>query len=1382
MNADATFPLTASQEQIWRGQALIPDSPLYNMVWRIDLRGALDAERFASAFGSMIAQTDAMRLRIWDENGVPVQCADRSQDGLTVLDLSADLDAETRLSHVIDADIARPFDLSQGVWRAHLIKLGGNTWVFALNIHHIATDAGSGALIWQRIIDAYADHAAADRPEYRTYTAAQTRALPDETTAYWAAATDRAPVAGPLYGHRTDAQATASRRVQVGFTSDDMAALDALSQDARFRSFGADLSRFTLLSTLFAAFLMRVKDAEIITLATPAHNRRSETDKRTVGLLIEMLPLSMNVAPDASLASQFKPAQSAIMGWMKHAQPGVIAHAPVQNTDAALNYIPTRFAPLAGTETEVTWLHAGHHDRGQDLRLHVHDFNGTGTLILELDIKSDVFAQHDAQAIADQFAMFLTSAIASPDIPFSHLPMVERGDAQASTALGTLTPPPQTVLAQFKAKAAQTPDATALVQGAKRLSYSDVNALSDRYAAGLAQAGVLPGHAVALFASRRVETVVAMIAVWKAGGFFVPIPSDTPPARLTAILDQLSPQVVLVDDQTYAVAPQGQHVIRMTTLGQDGPVSAVTHTGNCYAIFTSGSTGTPKGVEIGHDAFARYITWAAVSYGSEGPKSYPLCTAIGFDLTLTSIFTPLTTGGAVHIYPEPADGTDLSILEVFADDAVDVVKLTPAHLALAVQAGQRVSRIGTLIVGGEALSTQLCRNTLTQLGSHLTIANEYGPTEATVGCMIHRFDPAHDIGATVPIGRPADDVRLTILDGAGRPVPRGVAGELAIGGPRLATGYYGQPAMTAARFIADPETAGESLYMSGDRARMTAGGQIAYLGRADAQLKLSGVRVEAAEITGALLAVEGISDAAVHMIDPDAPHEAQHCLRCGLSSEHPDAGIDDGGICQICHDYEAIKDRADVYFKTPDALHDQLAQAKTAKRGHYDAIMLLSGGKDSGYAMYRLAEITKDVLVLTLDNGFISDEAKDNIRTMTADLGLDHRFLTTASMNAIFKDSLERFSNVCQGCFKTVYALSLKVARDEGIPAIVTGLSRGQFFETRLTTDFFAIGTPDPNAIDTMVQDARRAYHAVDDAVARELDTAAYIDDDLLGRVTFIDIYRYLDVPVSEIYAYLAAKSPWRRPSDTGRSTNCVINDLGIYVHKKREQFHNYALPYSWDVRLGHKTRSEAMAELDDDIDDSKIGDLMRQIGYDGPVTPRQTPALAAYIVESAPVTDAEVLHHLRTQLPREAVPGHIIRLPQLPLTSNGKIDTAALPIPRGRIARVDDLPATPPETDMERLLVGIFAQVLGLGTVGVTSNFYDMGGDSIAAIQISTEARKSGLTLEPTAVFQHQTIRDLAVRIDTPMVTEADDDAGSLLDLDAEDAAALETALARMV
>lgn len=1352
MSRTATHALSESQKVIWLGQSMTPHSPMYNMVWRVDLRGQVDPRRFIEAWAAVVTTTDALRLRIVQTGSEPAQSFSMSGPDLRVLDLRDNDDPYGEVEAWVKQDALIPFDLATETTRAALLRIADDHWVWYLNQHHICTDAGSGKLIWQRLVSAYQGNQLADAPSFADYVdrissgAAFTAA--EIARQDWERRFAGAPGGHSFYGRKIDLQRTSSCVIDLEFGPARVARLDAITQLPQFRSFSADLSRFCVLTGLLGAFLARVKGEERVTLGVPAHNRRTPLDKDTVGFLVEVLPMRVETLPGESLETLFAKVHTEAVKWIKGTKPGVVSPALFNANTAALNYIQDIFAPFPGAERTVQWLPVGAHDSNQEVRLHLFDFNGTGHPVVRLEIKSELLGRIGINAIGNHFLHFLDGALSAPDKPLWHIPLVDPAHGEGSILVGSQTGQPATVMNRFYDLATRHPDEIALSCGTDRISYAELAFLVDDLSAGLAARGVSLGDCVAIHLRRSLDTVVAMLAVWRAGAYFTPLPADTPKARLDKVLSQLGAKLTIVDAATQEkVDPAFCPFLSDMLKGSSHAISQ-TSGDMAYVLFTSGSTGIPKGVEVTTDALARYIDWAARNYGGSGPISYPFFSSVGFDLTLTSLFVPLVTGGTVHIYPEASDGPDLAVLEVFDDDAVDVVKLTPAHLKLVTQHAKPARRISTLVLGGENLTRAACEGALSTLGRHIRILNEYGPTEAVVGCMKHVYDSAKDLTASVSIGGPADDVVLVVVDPGMNVLPLGVAGELLIGGARLARGYHKDPALTEARFKSGLPFHSSRFYRSGDLVRMLPDGTLEYLGREDDQVKISGIRVEPAEVTAALLAQDAVADAIVLPFDPTTDLDNRNCVNCGLSGNHPDSQIDATGTCRICRDFEQIKDRASVYFEPQEELTRLLDAARQTREGSYDAIMLFSGGKDSAYALYRLAELTPDILVLTLDNGFISEGAKANIKRICSHLGLDHRFLRTPAMNAIFRDSLDRFSNVCQGCFKTIYALAIQTAQAEGIPAIVTGLSRGQFFETRLTVDLFAKTQPTRRDIDLAVLNARRAYHQVDDAVSRELGTDSFICDEALSDIIFIDIYRYLDVPVSEIYSFLSEHAPWSRPEDTGRSTNCLINDAGIHVHKRREGYHNYALPYSWDVRLGHKTRSEALAELDDDIDEAKVGAILREIGYTRQITPRHQRSLVAYVVTREPLNEQDILSGLRRNLPREMLPSQVIFLSEIPLTANGKVATDQLPKPALKQPTASGTDIVSPSNELEQQLATIYANVIGVDRVDVTKNIYDLGGDSIAAIQIAMLANEGGIALRPNSVFEHQTVRSLAAYI----------------------------------
>lgn len=1373
-NNSPTAPLTPAQDVLWTGQQLAPDAALYNMGWRFDLYQEIDPDRFAAAFRTVLAQHDGLRLVFQPAAQAVLQHAPEAAFDLNVIDLSEDADPDSAADAWIADRVSRAFDLSRAAYDLALLRVRADHWIWYFNQHHLTTDGASAALVFSEMSKAYTGQPLDDAPSYLAHANALASGTEDlaASRAFWQGAPGLTTPT-PLYGGRP-ATDPSSRRVSVPISSALEEGLARAVKDPDLQVFNAQLTEFAILFTAFAAFVHRVTGDTRVSIGAPAHNRLTPDARKTVGLFVETFPIDIEVDPEESFKQLFNKTKTALGGYLRHARPSASTGAAAKRITAVFNYITAEIGDFAGHAARTKWVHAGAHDPRHGVRLHAMRFQDNA-LTLALDINDGLSDKTASECIPHHFTALLGALLETPERRIGDIPLCATEEATRIAVLCSGAPQasPQDILTRI---AAQAPHSVAVQEGGETLTYA---ALADRagaYRADLVSRSVAPGDFVLVHCQRALDLVPALLGVLSCGAVFVPVAANTPKARVEEIA-RLAGVTAVITDLTTSEAVQGIDVPELL-LGTPSAAELVSSQpidpgATAYAIFTSGSTGTPKGVAVTHEGLARYIDWAAVTFGGPGPADYALFSSLSFDLTITSIFAPLVSGGTVVVYPETGP-SDLAVLDVFADDAVDVVKLTPSHLSLIVAQGTRVKKIRSLVLGGENLTTALCRQAQRTLSPDIVIANEYGPTEGVVGCMIHRFDGATDTGISVPIGRPADGVEITIRDAGLNTLPFGAIGEICIG-DRLARGYIGRAELTDEKFVADPNAPGARIYRTGDLGRLLPSGVFEYLGRADAQLKVGGVRIEPAEVEAALRSVPGVRGVHIHARTTRAPAKA--CTRCGLPDTYPGVAFHDDGLCAICAAYDGYKDRAQSYFQTPDILTDKINAAADKSTGAYDLIMLLSGGKDSTYAAYRLAEHGKRVLALTLDNGYISDGAMANIRRVASDLGWDHRFMHTDAMNQIFVESLKAHSNVCQGCFKAIYTLALRIARDEGVAAIVTGLSRGQFFETRLTPELFQTGTPSTGEIEHLVDTARRQYHAQDDAVSRLLCASDLQDGAVLDAVQFLDIYRYIDVPVSEIYRFLGERASWIRPEDTGRSTNCLINDVGIYVHGKREGFHNYALPYSWDVRLGHKTRHEALDELNDEIDEARVTEILSEIGFDEAVSPDGATRIVAYVAADGGTDLGQLWEAVRAKVVPEALPSDIVLVDEIPLTTNGKVDTARLPLPT-RDRADNRAPYCAPSSTAEETLAGVFADVLGQPRIGVNDNFYDIGGDSLAAIQIAILANEAGLSVPATAVFEHPTIARLAKAADASAAAQVVTPDTPLIELDDEDLAGIARAL----
>ena len=1371
--------LTNSQFLMWLGQKLNPDVPLYNMIQTFTIRGVIDFDRFKQAFEQVVQGSDALRTIINEVNGVPQQqILDELLFEMPFVDFSTEANPELAYQQWLDDRRVKLLDLSTGLFDTALIKLATDRYIWYLNQHHLITDGWSFLVVYQRMVACYAQKAELNHwPQYATYRQHEYDHRATESFAqaeqYWQARLQEASEPITFYGGQDIPRAAQTERVMCDLGPERTAHLKEISTEKGIRSISSDLSLLSVFATLFTTWLYRIGDNSRITLGMPFHNRPSASFKDTVGLLIEICPLVLNLKADDTFYSLARSITSEMFSAMRYAQPGISRAETNRAYEVLLNFVNVTFPDFAGMPVDVEWIHTGYGDSNHSLRLQVHDFSSTGSYVLHFDLNCDVFNAQRRNWVVQHFLRIVDAFIANREQTIKHVPLLSELEKHEYVINFNQTqasyPAEESIISLFEKQVELTPDAIAIVDGIESLTYIELNQRANQVAHGIQQHGVGPDVLVAVCSEHSPDTIISILGILKAGGAYVPLDPAYPTDRLAFMLADIAEAA----DQTPIILTQKNLIsnfddISTIALAVDAATFDSQPTHNlasvpqpdhlAYAIYTSGSTGKPKGTLIQHRGLVNYSYWARRTYTDGEPLTFPLYSSLAFDLTVTSIFVPLISGGRIAIYREDEGVRGMVILKVIEDNVADVLKLTPAHLNLLQDADLSGSRIRRLIVGGEEFKSSLAQSIHDKFGGKVEIFNEYGPTEAVVGCMIHRYDPTADTKAAVPIGGPSANKQIFVLDHLLNPVATDVIGEIYIGGVGLARGYLNQPELTTARFIDHPYEPGERLYRTGDLARWSSDGQLEFLGRADHQVKIRGARIELGEIEAAVASHPAVQDVVVQVVtstDTESVEITQRCIRCGLPSNYPDITFDNAGVCNTCRTYETYQDKANAYFKSMNELHLIVERAKAERAGEYDCLMLLSGGKDSTYVLYQLVNMGLKVLAFTLANGYISDGAKANIRRTTADLGVDHVFGETPAMNAIFVDSLQRFANVCNGCFKTIYTLGINLARKHNINYIFTGLSRGQFFETRLSADVFLNDAFNPDRFDESIIAARRAYHLQPDAVNRMLDTDIFQDDTLFDEIQIIDFYRYSDVSLDEMYAFLDDHAPWVRPADTGRSTNCLINDIGIHVHKRQRGYHNYALPYSWDVRLGHKERNAALAELDDDIDEAYVDTVLRDIGYEVAGRDDASQRLVAWYVAEYELAFSELQQYLAQKLPDYMLPAQFVHLQHMPLTTNGKVDRAALPDPDQQQPTTTTAYVAP-TTPAEETLSEIWQGVLGIQQIGVHDNFFELGGHSLPALQAVAQAQQAFQTDIPLPTFfENPTIAQLAAAIEALLLAE---------------------------
>ncbi|MEU8423478.1 amino acid adenylation domain-containing protein [Micromonospora sp. NPDC048835] len=866
MSKEWTFPASFAQERVWTANQLDPGSPVYNVSapWRFPV--GVTAAQATEVFGQVVARHESLRthLRIVDGALVQVVRAVEPVD-LPELDLTglpAD-EQQTRYDETL-AELARspiPLD-TPPPWRARLVRFAADRVGLQFVVHHAVFDSHS-AVLFDAELTAFSRAALtgvpADVPElpiqYADFAVWQRDQLTDTEVerqlAFWRAHLAGAPAVTGLPLDRP-------RPAQLGFAGDEVRfdLPDGLLDQVGRLAAGTSTTPYMVLLAAFAALLSRISgDPEVVVGVSTAGRDTAELTP-LIGMFVNPVALRCDLTGDPSVTEVLGRVRTGLVDAMEHGQTPfqriVEAVAPQRDPSVqpvfqtALNLIPDSGldpVPLGTTKDDLAFDITG----------------GTSRLVF----RTDLFDRATAEAVVARYLRLLTAAVTDPGTRLSALPLLDDAERDLLRAWTDTwhTVAPTTVVAEVERQVVATPAAIALVCDGEELSYAELNARANQLARLLVERGAGPETRVALLLPRSVELLVAILAVLKAGAAYLPVDTGYPANRISYLLTDAEPTLVLATSETAALAPADALVLTDTTaadldcadLTDDDRRTPLRAEHPAYLLYTSGSTGRPKGVLVEHRAVTAYLAWARDTYPGLAGVAL-LHSPVSFDLTVTGLLGPLTAGGTVRLA-----GIDTPAAR--AGGPPTFLKVTPSHLPLLDDA---LSPTTDLVIGGEALTgEQLAGWRATH--PRVAVINEYGPTEATVGCVAARIAPEQPVSAgPVPIGRSTWGTRVHLLDAALNPVPPGVVGELFIAGAQLARGYLGRPALTAERFLPCPYgPPGERMYRTGDLARWRADGALEYLGRRDNQVKIRGMRIELGEIESVLRARADVAEAAV---------------------------------------------------------------------------------------------------------------------------------------------------------------------------------------------------------------------------------------------------------------------------------------------------------------------------------------------------------------------------------------------------------------------------------------------------------------------------------------------------------------------------------------
>ncbi|MFF5471233.1 amino acid adenylation domain-containing protein [Streptomyces achromogenes] len=878
--------LSFGQERLWYHQQLEPGSPLYNIPTRVHLHGTLDVEALRGALHDLVERHEIMRAYLPARDGRPELRIAPSLPGLgRFVDVRGEPDPLAAARRLVEEEATAPFDLEHGpLTRALIVTYGPRDHVLCLNVHHAVDDGWSPGILDRELTEFYTA-----RTERR---APRLDPLPVRYTdyAHW----QRQWLTGDVLRRELDHWRTALRDAPV-------LDLPADRPRPRRKDFGGGLHTFTIpgpvaaalretgrreratlfmvLLTALDVLLARLTGGRDIVVGSPTAGRDRPETRGLIGFFNNTVALRTRLADGRRFTEVLRETRRVVLDAMEHAEVPfekvVEAVAPARDLsrnplfDVVLLHqtIPVIEGRMPGLELssfeaeDRTIVHNGLAPGTAkfDLTFCVWERDGHDELPVGLEYSTQLFDRETAAAVGDAFLALLRAVAADPEGEALALPLTDE-----ASAAPLYTPPlpgaPDTTLHSLVLdQARRTPDAPAVALDDATLTYRDLDLWSADTAARLAAAGVAPGDIVAVRLPRSAHMVAAALGVLRLGAVHLPLDPRQPDARTAAMLADARPRALITDG---AAPPSWTgpvvHLAGRPPRTAEPPVDPAAPGDPAYVIFTSGSTGRPKGVLVEHRGAATLVRATRGEWQLRPGERVLQFAAPTFDAWIWEVFTALAAG-AVLCVPDHRTvlvGDDLAA--AMTRHRVHTVMLPPSVAASLPQDADPPA-LRLMVLGGEPVPPELVR----RWADRCRVVNAYGPTEATV--CVTMGDCVPD-GSRPAIGRPLPGTRLWVLDERGRPVPPGVPGELYIGGAQVARGYLGRPELTERRFVTVPGTT-ERAYRTGDLVRRRSDGSLAFVGRADNQVKHRGYRIELEEIEEALRAC-GAKDAAV-VLDPD---------------------------------------------------------------------------------------------------------------------------------------------------------------------------------------------------------------------------------------------------------------------------------------------------------------------------------------------------------------------------------------------------------------------------------------------------------------------------------------------------------------------------------
>ena len=884
------MPISVLQELFLFLVKMYPDSGAYNVSFALEFHGQLDVEELQRAYDALARRHEPLRTRfVFETEGIFQYVDDCSSAVIELVDVQTSEDPLERAHAMGQEALNHAFDLQSGhPIRMSLYQCGPTHHVMYCAAHHAITDGWSSAIFSQELIALYReslDNIPANLTDCELQFADQghweknqlNRGAYEHQVEYWRKQFATIPdnLSLPTDYPRPIEISNEGDFVTIDIESETVEALHRMS-----KRFGVTI--FSVFMAAYKIFLNRYSGQNDICVSTPISTRDRPELENVFGCLINTLILRSDVDSSLTLkeflanvqhtwveayANKDLPIEMMIEAVQPNREKGVSA---ISQTMLISNVkIEQETVEQGGLTVDPVSVRPKTSEA--DLLLEVVDYGDHYKAIFEY--RTDLFESGTIQQMAAHYVQLLRSMVAQPDARLSELAMQDQ--AQLAMTIqdtnNTQRPYPEssTVTELVSAQSTRTPDSIAVVDpDGHRYSYGELESYSNRFAAWLQSRSIGQGDRVGIYLERGFEMMGALLAVMKSGAAYVPLDPLFPPDRLAYMADDAELRAIITQASLRETVPAEVHLIVLETLDDllqqmpevapEAPASSAP----AYVIYTSGSTGQPKGVEIGHQALVNLLWSMKEEPGIEPNDRMLAVTTLSFDIAGLELYLPLLCGAQVVIASREESMNPEPLGKRLVEAEITVMQATPSTWKMLLSAGWGGSQRLKALSGGEPLTRDLADALVSRVAS---LWNLYGPTETTIWSTVSRIHPGAD---AISVGKPIANTEIYVLDESQNLVPKGVTGELYIGGDGLAMGYLGRLALTKERFPLNPLTGdGSRIYRTGDRARWLKDGTLEVRGRIDDQLKLRGYRVEPGEIRARLIQSESVADAVVTVHD-----------------------------------------------------------------------------------------------------------------------------------------------------------------------------------------------------------------------------------------------------------------------------------------------------------------------------------------------------------------------------------------------------------------------------------------------------------------------------------------------------------------------------------